>query len=234
MQYSIIQKSQLEGAQRLDGEGWFKYIRPVYDKRKKLKTTMPQGRGLVFTIDSGKYKRLADLIQKVVKNVVNAEQIFGIARQLNDKTNPDEKIDDMISELRAASCLIDSKYKEIEYQKKGLDFKCVKNGKRVLAEVKFFRGPDFKTQEKLPSGGYRLTSDELVRLLERKLKQARIQFSKHDQQNECKHLLILVTSLLEAELEWCGDKVKEWCDEQNQKDKEIKAIFLTKYGNIYQ
>jgi len=232
--YSIIQKSQLEGAHRLGAEKWFKYIKPIYKKRKKLKTPIPQDRGLIFTIDSGKYKRLADLIQKVIKNVINAEQIFGITKQLNDKSDPDEKINDMVAELRAAKYLIEDKYQEIIYQKKALDFRCNKNNNNYLVEVKFFRGPNFKTQEKLPfkTGGYKLVTDKLINLLEMKLKQALEQFNKYDTQNQSKHLLIFVTNLLEVEKGWRGEAIEEWCRKQNQQQA-IEAICLTGYGDIY-
>jgi len=224
MTFSIIQKSQLEGAQRLDAGSWFRYVKPIYDKRRKL--INPEKSKLVSIIDNKKYEKLKNLIEEVGKNVRNFEHIFRIKNQLKD-ADADDRIDDMISELRAASYLIDQGYREIEYQKKALDFKCRKGEKDFLIEVKFFRGPDFKTQDyRKEVKAYKLSPDKLIDLLKNKLKEAEKQLDRYNKHNE--KMLIFVTNLLEAEMGWFGGEVMKWCE--NQK---MEVIFITRSGDIY-
>ena len=225
MQYSIIQKSQLEGGLRLDVEDWFKYIKPIYEKRKNLKNTLWDGFGLIYTIDNNRYERLKNLIEKVAKNVKNFEQIFEIASQLKDK-DADDRIDDMISELRAASYLIDRGYEKIEYQKRKLDFKCKKDKEEFLVEVKFVRGPDFKTQERVYLA-YKLSPDKPIDIFNRKYIEAKQQFINHKVMVGSQ-MIILVTSLLESDKFWFGDTVENW-----RRNQDIKTVILTN-GDIYE
>lgn len=226
MQYSIFQKSQLEGVHRLDVEDWFKYIKPIYKKRKSIKNF--ENSRLVQIIDSNNYKRLSQLIGRVIRNVKNARQIFGIVKQLNNKGNPDEKIDDMIGELRAAWYLIDRGYKIIRYQKSGLDFACKdREGDGCFAEIKFIRGSDFKTQKRNIYGSYSLSPDKLNLILQRKYSTAEEQIEKHTSRNR-KQLVIIVTNLLEADKFWFGETIEKWRLRQK-----IKTVILTN-GDIYE
>lgn len=234
MFYSIIKESQFENARHLEAQEWFRYIKPVYEKRKRLKKPIPKDWGLVATVDGCNHQRLSSLIQKVTKNVVNAEQIFGIVKQLNDREDPDEKINDMVAELRVACYLVEQGYKDIKYQKKEIDFTCSRNCIGYSVEVKFIRGPVFKTQEYKPEiQAYKLSFDKLENILMKKFTSTNGQFNKHHSDgNHAKRIAILVTNLLEAEKGWLGEKVAKWCERQSQRHN-TELVCLTSYGDAY-
>ena len=107
---------------------WRDYIAPIVEVRKKLNN--PNESSLLKIMNSGQIDALQRLIEKVVKNVKNAHHIFDITSQLKNN-NCDERIDDMIGELRGATYLINERHKNIEYHKETVDFTSMLNEKNV-------------------------------------------------------------------------------------------------------
>ena len=218
----------MKSIKSLEKISWFKCIKPIYEKRKKLKNS--EASQFISVIDNGKYDGLEYLIKKVIDNVINAEQIFGITRQLNEKVNPDEKIDDMIGELRAAWYLVDRGYKSIVYQKKEIDFICKKDSVKYAVEVKFIRGSDFKTERLGKDLGFNLSNEaiKMTEILEKKYTKAETQIKKYHMEDCIPFVVIVNNNPLLSNFGY-NHEVKKWCG-----SKDIKTIILSNSSNVYE
>ncbi|MCK4386842.1 MAG: hypothetical protein KAV41_02015 [Candidatus Pacebacteria bacterium] len=203
----------------LEKTDWFEYIKPIYEKRKKLEN--PGDSRLIFAIDNNKYNKLEQLVKKVISNVVNAKQIFGITKQLNnknEKVNPDKRIDDMIGELRAARYLVNCSYKNIVYQKKEIDFICVKDNVNYAVEVKFIRDSNFRTKRLGEGLGFDLSNEatKIIEILGKKYTKAKTQIEKYHIDDYIPFIVIVNNIPLLSNLGH-NCKVKNWCDSQDTK-----------------
>lgn len=205
--------------ENLEKTDWFKYIKPIYEKRKKLEN--PGDSRLIFAIDNNKYDRLGQLIERVISNITNAKQIFGITKQLNnknEKVNPDGKIDDMIGELRAVWYLVDCNYKNIIYQKKKVDFICEKDSVKYAVEVKFIRDSDFRTKRLGKDLGFNFSNEgtKIIEILEKKYTKAKTQIKKYHMDDYIPFIVIVNNIPLLSNFGH-NHKVKNWCDSQDTK-----------------
>lgn len=122
-----------------------KYFSEIIAKRKSLNNA--DRSDLLNCVNSRRGKKLDNLIKSLEPKIKNFKDIFKITNELNNYADPDERINDVIAELRAARLLIEKSFTNIEYNAKGYDFDCEKNGEKYAVEVEFIRGPDFKRQK---------------------------------------------------------------------------------------
>ena len=174
-----------------------------------------------------KVDRLEKLLRDLENRITNFSQIFQIVSELNNKEKPDERIDDMIAELRGAWLLNNKGYTDIVYQKKDYDFSCQKKSTKYAVEVKFIRGPDFKRQEKTGSNlAYNLNSDAELNKLNEKINEAFFQLRKH-----YRKIVIIVTNNLELDKFWFGDDIENFRKQMGKQHQ--SKIFIVTNGDIY-
>lgn len=202
-----------------------KYFGRIINKRRKLKNADKSL--LLQVIDEDKANKLEKLLQDSENKVANFKKIFQILPELNNKTDPDEKINDMVAELRAASLLNDKGFTNIVYQRESFDFSCRKNKNQYAVEVEFIRGPNFKMQKRLAPGlGYKLDPNPEIKRLKDKIgkgfSQLRSNFHK---------IVIIVTNNVEMEKFWFGDKIEKF---RKKMGKQLQSkIFIATNNDIY-
>lgn len=202
-----------------------KYLQPIIDKRRQL--NQPKKSQLLSVIDQNQGERLEKLLINLEKNVGNFGDIFKITKELNNKINPDERIDDMIAELRGAFLLLDKKFTELKYQKKSFDFRCKKNNQGYAVEIKFIRGPNFKNQKRIAPGlGYKLDAAPELNKLKAKIEKGFSQIP-----SNLKGIVIIVTNNIEMDKSWFGEKIEQF-RKSTEQDLRLK-IFIVTNGDIY-
>lgn len=202
-----------------------KYFVKIIRKRRKLDN--PGKSRLLQVIDGNKADKLEKLLKDLKNKVGNFKDIFQILPELNNKTDPDEKIDDMIAELRAALLLKNRGFADIIYQRKSFDFLCRKNKNQYAVEVEFIRGPDFKRQKRIAPGlAYKLVSGLEIKKLKDKIEkgfsQLRSNFYK---------IVIIVTNNIEMDKFWFGNKIEKFRKEMG---KQLQSkIFIATNNDVY-
>lgn len=203
-----------------------KYLDKIVKRRRELNN--PKKSRLLQIIDNSEADGLEKLLRKLGNKVGGFEKIFQILPELNSKTSPDERVDDMIAELRAAFLLDDRGFTDIVYHRKGFDFSCRKNENQYAVEVKFIRGPDFKRQKRIATNlAYKLNSSPEIRKLKDKIDEAINQLRVSGQQG----IAIIVTNNLEVDKFWFGDEIERF---RKEKEKKSNAkIYIVTNGDIY-
>jgi hypothetical protein len=149
---------------------------------------------------------LAELIDLALAYVANVETIFSRVHEIRGSSDPNGTIEDMLAELTAAKYLVHKGFKNIVYvRKNGVDFCCEFDGKIIHVEVAYVRGPNFKTQIKLPFDktlpSYQLDSRKLINRLKTVAGEKEQQILKHGY-NRSNALVLIVSYLLELYEPW--------------------------------
>lgn len=207
-----------------------KYLGKIIKKRRKLNNS--EKSQLLHIIGIKNADRLERLLEKTRVKVKNFEKIFGIVKELNNKTDSNQKIDDMFAELRAAAFLLNQGFTNIVYNRKLFDFSCAKNKKQWAVEVKFIRGPDFKRQKEIDTGlAYQLNSKPEIQKLKNKIDKAYKQLENLNA-NLMKSIIIICNN---SEYIFEGTEfLKEICDfiKEQKKEKNLEIYFINNWGEL--
>ena len=210
---------------------WQDYFDPIIEVRKKLDN--PNESPLLKVINSGRTESLQRLIEKIVKDVKNVEQIFKITTELKNN-DCDERIDDMVGELRGAVYLINKGHLNIEYHKNIVDFTSMFDNKKYAIEVKFLRGPDFKNQEQIgPNLAYELNSEPVKENLKNKVEHGYTQiYNFQTTHSDYQGIIVIVTNRLELDKFYFEKDIDKF-RKQIETEKNMKIVILTN-DDIYE
>ncbi len=173
-----------------------------------------------------------NLIYKLERNnIKNFKNIFSAKEKLfNEKTFNDFEniLHDLISELRGAALLIESKFKNITFNEKSVDFTAARESKKCPIEIKFIRGPSFKKFKKVSNLANILESSPIIKKLKEKIERSYKQLKKFPQFSK---ILILFSN--NDEYIFSGTYfIKEICNflKDEEKLKGIKIFFINNWG----
>lgn len=199
-----------------------KYLGKIIEKRQNLNN--PQNSPLLQIITNNKTDGLEKLLVNTENKIGNFTQIFQITNELNDKDS-DERINDMIAELRGGAFLINEGFINIKYQKNRYDFYCKKDNKEYAIEITFIRGPDFKKQKKTALGDYDLNIELVLLRLKSKIEKEFSQLPKYFQR-----IVIVVTNNLELD-KFFDEEIEKFRKQMEQSYK--SKIHIITNGYIY-
>ncbi len=194
-----------------------------YDKKGIYSTFLNEG---IFN------QRFESLICKLEKNnIKNFKNIFSSKDKLfNERTFNDFEniLHDLISELRGTAFLIESKFDNITFNKKSVDFIATKENKKYAIEIKFIRGPSFKKSKKVFNLAYNLESEPLIKKIKDKIEEGYRQVKKFSRFSK---ILILISN--NDEYIFLKSKfIQEICDfiKKEEELKGLEIFFINNWG----
>lgn len=199
-----------------------KYLDAIVLKRKSLGTY--EKSPLILVIDDEiAGQALERIIQKVSRKVSNFEKIFKITTQIICLDSADDRINDMLAELRGASYLIDNNFIDIEYNENGYDFSAEP---KYAIEIEYLRGPNFKGQEKYHDV-YKLNPKIFTGKVREKFKNGARQLERTP--DHYRRVVIVVTDRAEKIL---FEKELDITLEECSKELNIDAILIDSWGGV--
>lgn len=188
---------------------WFKAIESLINnclKRKDAKSSLFIR--TLFDKEHSGWNLLKNNIEWAQNHVKNWEQVLALSARIKTNPNPDIVIHSALAEITAARYLFLRGFKDIVFNKQGIDIQASFQNTLWNVEVTFISGEDFKTQQAIyPSNDsrcssiYHLDSHNLINRLKSKQQEKENQI-KRANLDEGNSLVIIVTYLLETFEPW--------------------------------
>ncbi|MFZ0565698.1 MAG: hypothetical protein WAM28_05895 [Chlamydiales bacterium] len=208
---------------------WFCLLKPLLNERlaRENPTNSRLIQTLIKTEGSHTWETLRDYINNIIPVVENGKRVFSRKEEIRNTENPDNPIEEMFAEFRAASYLIQKGFKKIKYfRQEGSDFQAYFNNRLYFIEVTYIHGPNLKTFHNNPSSIDTLIdpsdkdylekrkklldeweySRKLTNLLKSKYSKKEYQLKKRGV--EAEHgLIVIITDLIETYESWFDHEI---------------------------